>query len=66
MLLSIFYQNVRVFRSKTKKNSNILNNNCVFNDELFDTRYEVSRTDRDYQLFNLSMEGGTYFHYDTS
>lgn len=69
MLLSIFYRNIRGFRTKAKKNySNILNNNSVFNDELFDTKYEVFRTDRGYQLFNLSMEGGsgTYFHYDTS
>ncbi|CAH0723443.1 unnamed protein product, partial [Brenthis ino] len=31
----------------------------IFNEELFDTRYDVYRTDRDYQRFNLSMGDGT-------
>lgn len=73
MLVSLFYQNVRGLRTKTTSFlKNLLKNNydivCLsetwllpgINDaELFDSRYNVYRTDRDYERVGLKMGGGT-------
>ena len=73
MALSIFYQNVRGLRTKTKQfYNNLLNNNydvvClteswlldgIFDEELFDPRYIVYRNDRDYTRLGVKRGGGT-------
>lgn len=70
---SCFYQNVRGLRTKTKIfYNNLLNCNYdivflsetwllpgIFDTELFDSRYSVYRTDRNYELRGMTKGGGT-------
>lgn len=72
-MLNIFYHNVRGLRTKTKQfYLNVLNNNydiiCltetwlikgIFDEELFDSRYNVYRKDRDYHNLEMDKGGGT-------
>lgn len=72
-VLNCFYQNVRGLRTKTKIFfRNLLNCNYdvvflsetwllpgIFDAELFDSRYNVYRTDRNYELRGMTMGGGT-------
>lgn len=73
MSLNIFYQNARGLRTKTKQfYRNILNSDydiiCIsetwllpgiYDAELFDSRYNVYRNDRDYDNLTVKMGGGT-------
>lgn len=72
-MLSVYYQNVRGLRSKTTIFfRNLLNSDydvvClsetwllpgIFDEEIFDPRYSVYRTDRDYERLGLTKGGGT-------
>lgn len=72
-IIKCFYQNVRGLRSKTKTfYTNLIHSNYdiiflsetwllpgIFDAEIFDARYNVYRTDRDYERRGMKFGGGT-------
>lgn len=78
MTFNIVYQNVRGLRTKTNIFfGNVLNNDfdivClsetwlvpgIFSAELFDPRYNVYRSDRDYNTLGMTLGGGTLIAVD--